>query len=608
MSQLHTVLRRSVAHLDPSDHDGRERTFTNAREAMIRLLWSYDPPLTPKEIDSKIDEFDAVVATIADEGRSPEAEADDESDAEPAEPAATRNPAAPHNLAVPKSEIVAAPAAIPFSAALALPPREPVRKLARFEPLSQIGSPTPLGDGAKARSAAPAEAGPASPDAAVIAALAALDMAAGTDKKPAAKTEPAKTEPAKTEPKAAETLAREADDEVGLLDEEVDPFDLDGRDVDGDAEDDEPYADDEDRADADDEASDEADDAEADESDGDDATSAWDDDDDRPETAEEVLRLHQERFHRRITPADEAEDERDEEPDADEQDPDEPDRDADDEDEPDDDLRDEDPQDEDLRDDDDPLGEDEPRPTLGERLRNLTDAVSGRMIAIVAGVMLVLVAGLGGAAFFLSRSPTPATTAEGAPAAPAAPARPTDIAGVIAASDPPPQNPAPARAEPQPAPPAAAGGDMLALETLNLFDGRDPSVFQSMPDNPVRFQGDTQGGFARVSSSINSTGSRITVGRGVYERLGGRTIRIVVVARAASATPAHSLRFAYQNGRSLSPWKDGALGADYAPLSATWTVPKDRGGPETDAVLIEPGIPGDGTAADIKSVRIEVLK
>ncbi|MBN9058397.1 MAG: hypothetical protein J0H21_04255 [Rhizobiales bacterium] len=582
MSQLQTVLRRSVAHLDPSDHDGRERTFTNAREAMIRLLWSYDPPLTPKEIDSKIDEFDAVVASIAREGESPEAaDADGDEDADEAGAPATKvSPAAaeakassePGRLAVPKSEIVAAPAATSFATSLVLPPREPVRKLARFEPLSQIGSPTP-GDAARTKATTWSEDGPPRPDAAVTAALAALDKAAVTDKKPAAKAEPAKT---------ADPRGREADDEVGLLDEEIDPAEIDAPDLDAEI-DDEPH---------DDEGPEASDEPDLDERD--------DEEDDadqyRPETAEEVLRLHRERFDRRDTEA--AEDEHDtideeavdDEPlDADEADSDDRDAAADEADE-------------------DPFDEEEPRPTLGERLRNLTDAVSGRMVAIVAGVVLLLVAGLGGAAFFLNRTPAPAATAEGAGPA-ATPAKPTDIAGMIAASEDDPKSPAPATAEARPAPqPAAEPAGTLALETLNLFDGRDPSVFQSMPDNPVRFEGDTQGGFARVSSSINSTGSRITVGRGVYERLSGRTIRIVVVARAASGAPSHSLRFAYQNGRSLSPWKDGVIGADYAPLSTTWTVPKDRGGPETDAVLIEPGIPGDGTAADIKSVRIEVLK
>ncbi|HEV7284203.1 MAG TPA: hypothetical protein VGN75_05045, partial [Kaistia sp.] len=82
MSQLQTVLRRSVAHLAPSDHDGRERMFTSAREAMIRLLWSYDPPLTPSEIDSKIDEFDGVVASILSEHRNADGDAPEGDEAE----------------------------------------------------------------------------------------------------------------------------------------------------------------------------------------------------------------------------------------------------------------------------------------------------------------------------------------------------------------------------------------------------------------------------------------------------------------------------------------------------------------------------------------------
>ncbi|WEK51732.1 MAG: hypothetical protein P0Y66_07060 [Candidatus Kaistia colombiensis] len=597
MSQLQTVLRRSVAHLDPSDHDGRERTFTNAREAMIRLLWSYDPPLTPREIDSKIDEFDAVVAAIVREGRAPETETADSDGDEPS------------SLVTPEPDLVAAPAALPFSPVLALPPREPLRKLARFEPLSQIGSPTPAKDSGPIKIAALANAEPdaePSPDAAVIAALAALDQAAGIDKKPAkrddagaAGTSPiGKTEPA--EAAAIDARAPETDDEDDWADLDEPNRDEDAQDdpadedlpedetADEEATDDpdldedgsEPLDEDEDTPLDDDDRDDLDQDDDGQDDDGQDGDAG----DDEPESAEEILRLHRERFDDRANVSDDAEDARDDLDDA--------------------------PFDRDAR-DDEPLDEEETRRPLGERLRDLADAVSGQMIAIVAGVALLLVAALGGAAFFLSRGPSPATTAsQSEPSGPASePAKPTDIAGVIAASDPAPQSPAPARSEPRPEPqvtesPAGA----LALETLNLFDGRDPSVFQSMPDNPVRFEGDTQGGFARVSSSIHSTGSRITVGRGVYERLAGRTIRIVVVARATATSPAHSLRFAYQNGRSLSPWQDGVVGADYAPLSATWTVPRDRGGPETDAVLIEPGIPGDGTAADIKSVRIEVLK
>ncbi|MFI5408976.1 hypothetical protein [Kaistia sp. UC242_56] len=583
MSQLQTVLRRSVAHLAPSDHDGRERMFTSAREAMIRLLWSYDPPLTPSEIDSKIDEFDGVVASILSEHRNADGDAPEGDEAEDE----------PSSLVTPEPGVLAKPEALPFSTALALPPREPARKLARFEPLSQIGSPTPTrSDGENSAGTAPRA------DAALFAALAALD---GTvSDKPAGRRDSAiLSKSTQAAPAAAPGVTQgwRPEEEPDSADEEASrPWDKPAEDEP--APDDRPSEADETEDLPDDEAADDADSDEAelldeqepldddapdDEPDEDDP----DDDDSGPESAEDILRRHRERFDVRAAsraqplPAleDEVEEDRDEEPfDTDAQ-------------------------------DEDPLDEDEPRRGLGDRLRDFAGAISGRMIGIIAGVILLLVAGLGGAAFLLSRGPTPTATAtqtEPSAPAPAQSAPPTDIAGVIAAA-PPEEAPTPA-APATPAPVAEIPAGALALETLNLFDGRDPSVFQSLPDNPVRFEGDTQGGFARVSSSIHSTGSRITVGRGVYERLAGRTIRIVVVARAAATSPTHSLRFAYQNGRSLSPWKDGELGKDYAPLSATWTVPKERGGPETDAVLIEPGIPGDGTAADIKSVRIEVLK
>lgn len=581
MSQLQTVLRRSVAHLAPSDHDGRERMFTSAREAMIRLLWSYDPPLTPSEIDSKIDEFDGVVASILSEHRSAEGDAPEDDEAEDE----------PSSLVTPEAGVPAKPEALPFSAALTLPPREPARKLARFEPLSRIGSPTPVRDETKTddRNGIPTAS---TADSAVLAALAALDSTAAD--KPAGRGDRAILA------KSTQGGAPAAPAEAGAADgwrpeEEPDPLDEAAQDEPAaDAEDEQPSEDQDETEDhrAGDEAPDEGDLAEEeglaegeepldDEEDGrDDGHPALAGNAGR-ESADDILRRHRERFDDRASlrteprqpVEDDAEDDLDEEPfDADAL-------------------------------EDEPFEADEPRRGLGDRLRDIADAISGRMIGIIAGVVLLLVAGLGGGAFLLSRSPKPAATAtQAGPSAPAPaqPAPPTDIAGVIAAA--PEEAPAPA------APAAAIPAGALALETLNLFDGRDPSVFQSVPDNPVRFEGDTQGGFARVSTSIHSTGSRITVGRGVYERLAGRTIRLVVVARASATSPAHSLRFAYQNGRSLSPWKDGELGKDYAPLSATWTVPKERGGPETDAVLIEPGIPGDGTAADIKSARIEVLK
>lgn len=245
--------------------------------------------------------------------------------------------------------------------------------------------------------------------------------------------------------------------------------------------------------------------------------------------------------------------------------------------------------------------DDEPRGGLF----GLIDRIGWRVIAVAIGAILVV--GLAGSAVLVmghgSRKTTatsadpPAVIDAAAPASPAVPqASPTD-------------EPVPAQtaaAQPQPGPaPAAPGG--LALETLVLFDGRDPGVFQSTSDNPVVFQGDQDGGFARVSSSTTSAGARVRIGRGVYERIAGHRIRIVLVARASRTAPAMNVRFAYQNGRVQSPWSEVQLGSSYTPLSAEWTAPPERGGPENDSLIIEPGIPGDGTSIDVRSVRIEVL-
>lgn len=628
MSQLHTVLRRSVAHLDPSDHDGRARMFANAREAMIRLLWSYDPPLSPSEIDSKIDEFDDIVVLLLDEtgaeapprdDEAPEYDASASSAAEDSEPNAADpetpeaddaeprdsepDDAAPDtdkpDVATPPTapevepEASARPAPTPpamsdrRAEALAI-----LRRPARFEPL-QIGTPTPVAAD-KAESALKAKK-------AVEEALARLNgrLAPIADDEPhdEATDAGAEDDAIELDDELAPRIAPDAEDETvpdavdadeGATPEpesdmddwrqepdDHEPDDFEDRDPDDSqpADSDEAF---------DDEAGDEPrheDDAPADEPDealedpfDDDARSRADiEDEDEPD--ERRLRSDP---HELLPDSDRL---------ADRRFVDEPDED---------DPRGNEPY------DDEPYDDEPARPGLGERLRDALDRLGGRMIAAIAAIVILLVGGLLGTAYFFARSPAPQVAVVEAeppvtPPATSAPSAPAEA-------------PAGAPAEPAaPASPQIPTG-ALALETLNLFDGRDPSVFQSSPDNPVRFEGDTLGGFARVSSSANSTGSRITVGRGVFERLAGRTIRLVVVARAAPSDPASSLRFAYQNGRSLSPWQGASLGPTYTPLSMTWTVPKERGGPETDAVLIEPGIPGDGTAADISSVRIEVLQ
>ncbi|HMN87434.1 MAG TPA: hypothetical protein PKA74_15810, partial [Bauldia sp.] len=63
-----------------------------------------------------------------------------------------------------------------------------------------------------------------------------------------------------------------------------------------------------------------------------------------------------------------------------------------------------------------------------------------------------------------------------------------------------------------------------------------------------------------------------------------------------------SLRFAYQSGLAISHWQSMSLTPEFETASFVWRVPKMRTNPAGDYILIEPGIPGDGTSADVQSV------
>lgn len=458
MSHLNQVLRRSIAHLDPSDRTGREAAFASARDKMMRLLSAYEPPLTAMEIETKIDEFDATIRAITAEFDSVR------------------------------------------------------RATSRTAPLSAVGGPTPSAPRASAEPARPAP---------VRAEPVAAPPPPAAPSHPVIETPPAdrweSSEDRDVEPHDEAVHTGPDEDSVQYDEEFTDYDDSVAYDADGEA-------------------------------------AAYDDD---PEAYG----------------------------------------------------------DDDLYYDD----EAEPhRPSFLDRIH-----VRGIALALLALVVLGML--LGGGVYLYRRSAAqPATTAPAAlietpatepppsePVASASPVPPqqstTPSNAMPAASTPPPKAAAAAPAAPGPGVPAAAVPDPGAVETLVLFDGRDPSAFQSAPDNPVRFQGDTEGGFAEIGSSTGSTGARLLVGRGVYERIAGRRIRVVVVARASRDTPASVVRFAYQNGRTLSPWSDMKLAPGYGPLSMTWSVPKERSGPDRDLLIIEPGIPGDETAADIRQVRIEVL-
>lgn len=159
---------------------------------------------------------------------------------------------------------------------------------------------------------------------------------------------------------------------------------------------------------------------------------------------------------------------------------------------------------------------------------------------------------------------------------------------------------------PAAAPPSANGLPPLTNGTIHrfvLFDGSDPTVFDTDPSNPVRFDGET----ARVATSSASAGARALVGPGLAARLGGHTVNVIVVARSARENGAANLRFALQSGLAVSYWKTASLTQELEPISLTWRVPTLRTDPKGDSIVIEPGIPGDGTGTEISAIVVDVL-
>ncbi len=147
--------------------------------------------------------------------------------------------------------------------------------------------------------------------------------------------------------------------------------------------------------------------------------------------------------------------------------------------------------------------------------------------------------------------------------------------------------------------------NLKVTQTFTIFDGVDPTVFATTPDNPIAF--DSTGGFARVSSSTSAPGVKVTIGPGLASRLAGQNVRVVIVARSSQESGAAGMRFAYQSGLAISHWQTVNLGTNYAPVGMEWRVPMMQTSATGDSLLIEPGVPGDGTGVDVKSIRIDVI-
>jgi hypothetical protein len=153
-----------------------------------------------------------------------------------------------------------------------------------------------------------------------------------------------------------------------------------------------------------------------------------------------------------------------------------------------------------------------------------------------------------------------------------------------------------------------AGAALDVKQSFVVFDGRDPTVFQASSDNPIRLDSDAEGAFARIGTSTASGGVKVQIGPGLASRLAGQNIRVVMTMRAATERGALNMRFAYQSGVALSHWQTANLSRTYASSGMTWIVPQMRTSANgADYLIIEPGIPGDGTYADIQSIRIDLL-
>lgn len=188
------------------------------------------------------------------------------------------------------------------------------------------------------------------------------------------------------------------------------------------------------------------------------------------------------------------------------------------------------------------------------------------------------------------------------------------LSPILAPSGNPPQAAAvaaPPQATAASAAPPESGTDATAApaditQTFTVFDGSDPAIFESGPGNPVQF--DKSAGFARITSSASDPGVRVIIGPALAGRFAGRSVRVTLLARAARENGATGLRFAYENGIAISHWQTANLANDFVSYNLVWRVPALRVDPNTDQLLIEPGIPGDGTAADVRSIKIDLLK
>src|SRR4029079_8793959 len=64
MNGVYSVLRQSIIDRNLRSPAARKEAYSQARTAVIRQLWTYDPPLDESDIEARIKEFDQSVAEI----------------------------------------------------------------------------------------------------------------------------------------------------------------------------------------------------------------------------------------------------------------------------------------------------------------------------------------------------------------------------------------------------------------------------------------------------------------------------------------------------------------------------------------------------------------
>lgn len=64
MTDFYALLKQSIIERDIRDAAARETVYAQAREAIIKQLWAFQPPLAADEIDTRVGAYDTAVERI----------------------------------------------------------------------------------------------------------------------------------------------------------------------------------------------------------------------------------------------------------------------------------------------------------------------------------------------------------------------------------------------------------------------------------------------------------------------------------------------------------------------------------------------------------------